>query len=77
VDPSWRPLTERRDSAPHSTEERTAALLFSYYNGKQLIDEVDVDLADLDAAKTEVVKFADEALKSEQPRTFGRELNGE
>jgi hypothetical protein len=40
---------------------------FHILNGRELYDEVGVELADLNAAKAQAVKFAGEALKSEQP----------
>ena len=40
---------------------------FHIINGKQLVDDVGVDLTNLDAAKAEAVKFAGTVLMSEQP----------
>ena len=45
---------------------------FHIMNGKQLVDDVGIELADINAAKTEVVKYAGTVLMSEQPTDMWR-----
>jgi hypothetical protein len=61
------PDRETRQCSPPNRRSDDAALLFSYSKWKELFDEVGMELADLNAAKSEAVKFAGEALRSEQP----------
>jgi hypothetical protein len=66
-------MTERRDCAlrPNGGPD-VPRYYFHILNGKMLIDDVGVEVADTEAAKLEAVKYAGTVLTSEHPTDMWR-----